>query len=174
MSVHLQKVRVTHTTSTREHAGTDDRVDLRFFIDPNAWSTYPHKGWRDFKLDSSRDDRQRGAKETYELDLTIGDIGISVSGVIVPRGIAFPSFARVRSAALFLRIKGSDWWQARNYRVEGLFKELRPVPGTIDSFEIVDHGWLVMTERTTVLEMSTDSSEGVTWHHLIIDGPLPA
>jgi len=45
MSVHLQKVRVTHTTSTREHAGTDDRVDLRFFIDPNAWSTYPHKGW---------------------------------------------------------------------------------------------------------------------------------
>ena len=85
MSVHLQRIRVTHTTSRQSDAGTDNRVDLRFFIDPHPWTTYPFKGWRSLQLDLSRDDRQRGATESYELDLTEGSLGISVSGTIVPR-----------------------------------------------------------------------------------------
>jgi hypothetical protein len=174
MSVHLQKIRVTHTTSTRKDAGTDARVDLRLFIDPNALQTYPNNGWRDFTLDSSRDDRQRGATETYEIDFTTGRIGASVSGVAVPRGVAFPSFMHARAAVMFLKIYGADWWQAQNYRVEGLFQEMRYVAGTIDSFQVVDHGWLLMAERNAPLDMSTDASEGVTWHHVVIDGALPA
>jgi hypothetical protein len=174
MSVHLQRIRVTHTTSRQSDAGTDDRVDLRLFIDPHPWTTYPFKGWRSLELDSSRDDRQRGATESYELDLTEGSLGISVSGTTVPRGIAFSGFARVRCAAWFLTINGSDWWQALSYRFEGLFKEMRFIPGTIDAYEVVDLGWLVMSERSSPLDMSTDSSEGVGWHHIIIDGPLPA
>ena len=174
MSVHLQKIRVTHTTSTRNNAGTDDRVDLRIFIDPDALTTFASQGWRDFELDSARDDRQRGATDTYELDLTTGSIGMSWGGTAVPRGIAFPSFASVRSAALFLKTSGSDWWQLQSYRIEGLFKEMPYVPGTIDSFSVTDHGWLVMAERNTPLEMSADSSEGVSWHHVIVDGRLPA
>jgi hypothetical protein len=173
MSIHLQQLQITHTTANVSDAGTDDTVDLRFFIDPHSLMTYPFKGWRTIKLDSSRDDRKRGVTESYSIDLTSGDIGISVSGTSVPRGIAFDSFARVRSAAFFLVIRGSDWWRAQNYRVLGLFKELRFIGGTIDSFEVVDHGLLAMSMRSTPLDMSTDSSEGVTWHHLVIDGALP-
>ena len=80
----------------------------------------------------------------------------------------------MRCAAWFLTISGSDWWQALSYRFEGLFKEMRFIPGTIDTYEVVDLGWLVMSERTSSLDMSTDSSEGVGWHHIILDGPLPA
>lgn len=174
MSIHLQKMRIIHTTSTTADAGTDSRVDLRFFIDPQGLSTYPHKGWRTIELDSARDDRVRGRTDTYEIDLTEGTIGMALSGTPVPRGIAFPTFARVRCAAFFLKIDGSDWWQAQSYRVEGLFKEMRSVPGTIDSFAVVDRGWLLMSERNDPLDMSTDTSEGVTWHHIIIDGALPA
>ena len=173
MSIHLQQMRVTHTTANISDAGTDDRVDLQFFIDPHPRTSYPFRGWRTIKLDSARDDRKRGVTESYPIDFTEGNIGINVSGTNVPRGIAFESFARVRCAAFFLVIRGSDWWRAQNYRVEGHFEEMRFIPGSIDSSEIVDHGWLEMSVRSLPLDMSTDSSEGVAWHHLIIDGALP-
>jgi len=174
MSIHLQRLRVTHTTATRRYADTDDAVDLRFFIDPHAFTTYPYKGWRAVELDSARNDRQQGQTDTYEIALTEGDIGMSVSGTTVPRGIAFENFAKVRSAVFFLKIRGDDWWVLSSYRLQGLFQELRYVPGTIDSFQVIDHGWLVMAERSSEISMSTDASEGAAWHHIIIDGPLPA
>ena len=87
----------------------------------------------------------------------------------VSRGIAFPSFAQVRKLLFSLKIGGSDWWQPESYQMEGSFQELRLAPGTINSSEVVDHGWLVMAQQDNPLDMSTDSSEGGTWHHLLID-----
>jgi hypothetical protein len=133
-------------------------------------TTFPTKGWNRLNLDHRWDDREQGRTEMYEVDFQEGDIGINISGTNVPRGIAFNDFNHARTASFWLRMKGDDWWKIDHYNLLGYFKELRHVPGTIDSFQTIDHGWLLMARRDGDVDMSTDPSEGKTWHFIDLNG----
>ena len=165
MTVYLQKLRLTHTTANQRYADTDSGVYLDLFIDPSDSSTYPYSGWKSFLLDSSRDDRERGVEETYEIDFTLETTGVSesIGGTIVPNGIRFSNLTDVNTLVAFLRIRGADWWLVKDYKLEGQFKEVAYFPGPI-----VDHEWLTLSLNSYPINLSTDKSEGVSTHHIII------
>lgn len=170
MSVHLQKIRYIATTKDQPDAGTDSGVELWFYVNSDPWTTFPTKGWNQQDLDHSWNDRERGRTEMYEVDFQGGDIQLNLSGTPVPKGIGFQDFTHSRTGSFWLRMKGSDWWRIDHYYLIGYFKELRHVPGTIDSFQTIDHGWLLMARRDGDVDMSTDPSEGKTWHFIELNG----
>jgi len=170
MSVHLQKIRLFATTKDLPDAGTDSGVELWFYVNSNPWTTFPNKGWNRTNLDHPWDDRERGRTEMYEIDFQVGNIGVSVSGTPVPKGIAYSDFTNARTGSFWLKMKGNDWWKIDHYYLLGYFKELRHVPGTIDSFQTIDHGWLLMARRDGDVDMSTDPTEGKTWHLIELNG----
>jgi hypothetical protein len=169
MSVHLQTVRLFATTENRPNAGSDDGVEFWFHVDPHLLTTYTPAGWNAVTLSHPWDDRERGRTEMYEVSFKAGDVEVAVSGTIVPRGLAFNDFAHARSASFWVRMRGNDWWRIDHYYLVGRFKELEHIPGTIDSFRTIDHGWLLIARREGDVDMSTDPSEGVAWHHIALN-----
>ena len=170
MSVHLMKTRLLATTKDEPSAGTDSGVELWYWVNSHSWTTFPTKGWNASNLDHSWNDRERGRTEMYEVDFQGGDIGISVSGTTVPRGVAYNDLVQARTGTFWIRMKGDDWWKIDSYFLLGYFKELSHVPGTIDSFSTTDLGWLLMARRDADVNMSTDPGEGKTWHHIELNG----
>lgn len=154
MSIHLQKVRLFVTTSNRSSSGTDSDVFFYFYVPDGSFTTYPDKGWRSVEIDNPGDDRERGDTDLYEVDFTIGDIGVNISGTNVPRGIGYANFVDVHGSSFWLRMGGSDMWRANHYHLLGYFKELRYVPGTIDSFAEHDLGWRLMASRDNDFTMN--------------------
>lgn len=124
MSIHLQRVRLFATTKDERDAGTDSGVDLWFYATKHSLTTYPTKGWNHQELDHSWDDRERGRTEMYEVDFQGGDLGMSLSGTPVPRGIAFNDLNHARTGMFWLQMKGDDWWKIDHYYLLGYFKEL--------------------------------------------------
>ncbi len=170
MSVHLQKIRFFATTKDEAYAGTDTGVELWIYVASNSLTTFPTTGWHTQNLDHSWDDRERGRTEMYELDFQEGEFGTSISGTPVPKGIAFSDFTQARTGSVWLRAKGKDWWKIDHYYLLGYFKELSHVSGTIDSFQTIDHEWLLMARRDGDVDMSTDPSEGYAWHSIDLNG----
>ena len=170
MSVHLQKIRFFATTKDVKNAGTDSGVEMWYYVKYHPWTTYPNLGWNAKNLNHRWNDRERGRTEMYEIDFQGGNIGKNVSGTPVPKGIAFNDFSHARTATFWLKMKGRDWWKINHYYLMGYFRELRHVPGTIDMFEIKDHGWLLMARRDGDVDMSKDPSEGKTWHLIDLNG----
>jgi hypothetical protein len=170
MSVHLQQIRFFATTKDQPEAGTDSGVEFWFYVNDHSLTTFPTSGWNRQVLDHPWDDREKGRTELYEIDFKAGDTAISLSGTTVPRGIAFNDFTHARTASFTLRMRGDDWWRIDHYYLLGHFKELRHVPGTIDSFETINHGWLLMSRRDADVDMSTDPTEGMAWHFIDLNG----
>ena len=169
MSVHLQRIRFLTTTKDEKGAGTDDGVDLWYHVNNHLWTTLRPLGWYAEELNHKLNDRERGRTDMYELDFRRG-VGVSVSGTSVPQGIAFNDFTHARTGSFWLRMKGKDWWKLDHYYLLGDFRELRHLPDTIDSFNNIHYGWLMMARREGDVEMSTDPSEGQTWHHIELNG----
>jgi hypothetical protein len=177
MSIHLQKMRLYATTKDQNNAGTDDGVDLWMYIDPHSLTTFPlqkpPERWLIQKLDHDNyNDRERGRTDSYDVDFQGGDLGMALSGTSVPRGIAFNDWVAARSFPIFLRMKGNDWWRIDSYSLLGYFQELSYVPGTIDSFKVINHYWRLMAQQSEDIDMSTDPSEGTKWHHIQLNGPF--
>jgi hypothetical protein len=95
---------------------------------------------------------------------------IGLNGTTVPCGIAFSDFIHARTGAFWLRMVGENWWRIDHYYLLGYFQELRHIRGTIDTFEVVDHGWLLMARQDGNVSMSTDPLEGAIWHHIELNG----
>jgi len=170
MSIHLQRVRFFATTKNQKNAGTDSGVDMWYYVNNHPWTTHPDKGWNTKTLNHSWNDRERGRTEMYEIDFRTGEYGMAVSGTTVPKGIAFKDWYEARSFGIWLRMKGDDWWKIDHYYLLGYYQELQYVEGTIDSFRTLNHDWLLMARRDDDVELSTDPSEGKTWHQIILNG----
>jgi hypothetical protein len=172
MSIHLQRIRLFATTKDQADAGTDSGVTLWYYINLHVMTTFPTKGWNSQELARPWKDRERGRTDVYEVDFRTGEHELIVSGTTVPRGIAFSDFVHARTGSFWLRMMGEDWWKLDHYYLLGSFQELRHVLGTIDVFETIDHGWLLMARRDGDVEWSTDPLEGATWHHIELNGTL--
>lgn len=88
----------------------------------------------------------------------------------MPRGIAFSDFVHARTGSFWLRMMGYERWKIAHYYLLGYFQELRHVLGTVDRFETIDQGWLLMARRDGDINMSADPAEGATWHHIELNG----
>ena len=169
MSVHLQKTRLYTTTKNQKDAGTDAAIEFGFDA-PSQLTTYPTPGWNWQALDHPWDDFEEGRSDAYEVDYQGGNRGMSVSGTPVPRGLGFANWQEARKAKFKLRTKGNDWLRLDHYAMLGYFRELRHVPGTIDSFDTIDHGWLLMSWRDRDIDLSTDPREGTRTHSFKLNG----
>ena len=170
MSVHLQRMRLFATTRNQACAGTDSGVMLWYYVNSHVLTTFPTKGWNSQALARPWLDRERGHTDVYETDFRSSECELIVSGTTVPRGIAFADFVQSRTGSFWLRMMGQDWWKIEHYYLLGYFQELRHILGTIDAFETIDHGWLLMARRDGDVTMSTDPAEGATWHHIELNG----
>jgi hypothetical protein len=169
MSIHLQKIRLIITTKDEPYAGTDSEVELRFYVNHHSRTTFPTKGWHKFKLDNPWNDRERGRTDMYEIDFE--EEVIEGADPTAPRGIAFNNFEAAHSANFRLKIKGNDWWKIDQYTLLGYFLETKPIPASgAGEEEVIDHGWRLMAQRDDDLEMSTDESEGVASHSIVLNG----
>jgi hypothetical protein len=170
MSVHLQRIRLFATTKDQAEAGADSGVLLWYYVNSHVLTTFPTKGWNSQELTRPWKDRERGRTEVYEADFRTGERELIVSGTTIPRGIAFPDFVQARTGSFWLRMTGDECWRIAHYYLLGYFQELRHVLGTIDTFETVDYGWLLMARRDGDINMSIDPAEGATWHHIELNG----
>lgn len=172
MSLHLQRIRLYVTTKDAPNAGTDSGVELWYFVKTarlTNGSLRVRHGWKKWELDNPWDDRERGRTDLYQISLEdLSDVGQSIGGQQVPRGVAFQNFDDVRLAPFYLKIKGDDWWEIDSYVLYGLFKEmLTPIPSGI-----INHGWLPIAQLNSDVELSEDVTEGSRWHQILINGNL--
>jgi hypothetical protein len=172
MSVHLQRVRFSVRTKNQFLAGTNSTVRLWFEVDETQNHPEFDQGLNSIDLDHPyHDDFQRGASDSYELDLgASSSSGRSRGGVPVPNGLEFASLDEARTLRFHLEIGGKDRWIFDRYALGGYFKEMRLVEGTKDEYEIIDLGWVEMARQTGDVSMSTDTNEGVPAYDIELNG----
>jgi hypothetical protein len=167
VSVYLQQIRLVTRTKDVSDAGTDDGVELWYFVTkiPNDYqgTLGVRDFWQVWSLDNSGDDRERGQTDVYERSLILTEI----AQYGIPQGVVFGDMERVRRVPFYLKIKGPDWWKIDNYSLYGRFKELVSL-----NLPIVDRGWVLMAQEINDVQLSTDSREASVWHQILINGPL--
>jgi hypothetical protein len=153
MSKWLDKVRLVVTTKDVANAGTDDRVDLEYFLDNE---------WKAERLNHAWDDRERGRTEMYEVDIEPPALGTSID----PPGHEIGNWSDVKQTRFRLRIRGNDAWLIDSYFLLGHFYDSVSHPAK-------DLGWHLMAYRDDDVWMSTDNTEGRELFDIEINGPLP-
>ncbi len=167
MSIHLERVRLFVTTG--EKVNSDIALDLKicFYVDCHCLTTFPIKGWNKKRLTHPWE----GRTEIYEIEFQErGGITKNLGGTPVPFGIAFDDFVHVRTASFWLRMKRDKTLKIEHYYLLGNFVEMLQVPGTIDSFQSLHHGWLLMARRGDDVDMSLDPQGNAIWHHIELNG----
>jgi len=171
VTVYLQHVRLVTRTKDVDDAGTDDGVELWYFV-TNILGDYggslgARDRWQVWSLNNAGDDRERGRTDVYEKSLILSEIAQKVGGYDIPQGVEFDDMEKVRRVPFYLKIKGPDWWKIENYSLYGKFKE-------IVSFDlpVVDRGWVLMARDVKDIELSADNCEASAWHQILINGPL--
>ena len=172
MSVHLQRVRFTVHTKNQFLAGTNSPVRLWFEVDESQNHPEFDPGLSSIDLDHPyHDDFQRGKSDSYELDLGTGkSSGRSRGGIPIPNGLEFANFDEARQLHFHLEIAGGDRWIFDRYALGGYFIEMKPISGSKDEYELIDHGWLEMAKYKGDVSMSADPKEGVQTYDLELNG----
>ena len=157
MSKWLDKVRLVVTTKDIANAGTDDRIDLEYFLDNE---------WKSERLNHAWDDRERGRTEMYEVEIEPPDLVNSTD----PPGYPLDNWSDVKQTRFRLRTHGNDAWLIDCYFLLGHFYGA----GATLTQPKEDLGWHLMAYTDGDVWMSTDNSEGRELLDIEINGPLPS
>lgn len=161
MPLYLQRLRVSVRTKNQRFAGTNSSAKLWYTIDDDHRHPILEPGDYSLALDHPfHDDFQRGAIDSYELNLAEGSSGIQKDGVAIPNGLTLRDFDHARQMKFRLVIEGSDLWTFDRLTLAGYFKELKPSPENSGDSEVHDLGWLEMGRLNQENAMSTNPTEG--------------
>ena len=178
MSIHLAQLNLIVTTARTAKADTDSQLDLVYWANSHPDTTLLPNRWNTEILDNPWDDREWGRTDKYLIDFTRRR---EVENESLISGIAFDSFADVRNAHIFLRMRGDDQWRVADFQLLGFFYETRKdIPGVLGLPAVITHGWFLMSRNTrlvvpsfpSIFDLSTDRDEGVTWFEFPMNGTL--